>query len=129
VSDKGVRVEYDVHFKRDRRARKLARQGPPPTTSAEPVPRIARLLALAHKWEGMVRRGEVKDYAEIARLMGLSRARVTQICGMAFLAPDLQEALLAGRMGCASIAGLRPIGAFPSWPQQRAAVARRRHRG
>ena len=35
--------------------------------------RSARLLALAHKWEGMVRRGEVKDYAEIASATFLCR--------------------------------------------------------
>ena len=34
------------------------------------VPKVARLLALTHKWEGMVRQGEVKDYAEIARMEG-----------------------------------------------------------
>ena len=43
-----------------------------PAAAKDPVPRIARLLALAHKWEGMVRRGEVKDYAEIARRMELN---------------------------------------------------------
>ena len=54
------------------------------------------LLALAHKWEGMVRRGEVKDYGEIARLHRLSRARVSQIAALALLPPSVQEALLVG---------------------------------
>jgi len=94
MSENGVRVEYEVHFKRDRRARKVVRQGAPPATPAEPVPRIARLLALAHKWEGMARRGEVRNYSEIASLTGITRMRVTQILGMALLAPDIQERIL-----------------------------------
>ena len=73
----GFRIEIPVHIKRDRRARKVLAKGEAPRV-AEPVPRIARLLALAWKWEGMVRRGEVKGYAEIARRIGLSRARVAQ---------------------------------------------------
>lgn len=94
MSDKGVRVEYEVHFTRDRRARKVVRQGPPPPPTQDAVPRVARLLALAHKWEGMVRRGEVKEYADIARLFGITRARVCQICSLALLAPGLQEKIL-----------------------------------
>jgi len=94
MSEEGVRVEYEVHFRRDRRARKVVHRGPAPTVTPDLVPRIARLLALAHKWEGMVRRGEVKDYAEIARLSGLTRMRVSQIVSMTLLAPDIQEAVL-----------------------------------
>ena len=93
MSEKGFRIEIPVHIKRDRRARKMIAEGEAPTVQAA-VPRIARLLALGHKWEGMVRRGEVKNYAEIATRMGLSRARVTQIGYLALLAPDIQEKIL-----------------------------------
>ena len=41
-----------------------------------------------------VRDGVVKDYAEIARLTGLSRARVTQIVNLTLLAPAIQEEIL-----------------------------------
>ena len=122
MSDKGVRVAYDVHFKRDRRARKLVRRGPPPAPPPDPVPRIARLLALAWKWEGMVRRGEVKDYAEIARLMGLTRMRASQILGMSLLAPDIQERILLAspvpRARSLPEHRLRDLSAEPSWHAQ-----------
>ena len=39
------------------------------------VPRISRLMALAVRMEGMVREGRVKDYAELARLGGISAQR------------------------------------------------------
>ncbi len=36
----------------------------------------------------------VKDYAELARLGNVSRARITQIMNLLLLAPDIQEAIL-----------------------------------
>ena len=59
------------------------------------VPRIARLLALALKFEGLLQQGVVKDYAELARLGQVSRARVTQIMNLLSLAPDIQQQILS----------------------------------
>jgi len=58
------------------------------------VPKITRLLVLGHHFERLVQEGPVKDYAEIARLTGLTRARVTQIMNLTLLAPDIQERIL-----------------------------------
>ena len=58
------------------------------------VPRISRLIALAVRMELLVREGKVKDYAELARLGGVSRARVTQVLNLRNLAPAIQERLL-----------------------------------
>jgi hypothetical protein len=58
------------------------------------IPRIARLMALAIKFQDMVDRGEVRDYADIARLGFVTRARLTQIMNLLLLAPDIQEELL-----------------------------------
>lgn len=51
-------------------------------------------MALAIKFEPMVRDGEVKDYAEIARLGHVTRPRITQIMNLLNLAPDIQEQVL-----------------------------------
>ena len=59
-----------------------------------PVPRIARLLALAWHVEGLVRSGAVSSYAVAAKLGHVSRARMSQIVSLLNLAPDLQEHLL-----------------------------------
>jgi hypothetical protein len=40
------------------------------------IPRITRLMALAIKFQDMVDRGEVRDYADIARLGYVTRARL-----------------------------------------------------
>src|SRR5437879_9065519 len=60
----------------------------------EKAPRITRLMALAVKFEGLIQQGVVKDYAELARLGQVSRARITQIMNLLNLAPDIQEAIL-----------------------------------
>jgi len=64
------------------------------TLRAENAPRITRLMALAVKFEGLIQQGVVKDYAELARLGQVSRARITQIMNLLNLAPDIQEAIL-----------------------------------
>jgi hypothetical protein len=58
------------------------------------IPKLTRLLVLGHHFERLVRDGAVKDYAEIARMTGLSRARVTQMVNLTLLAPRIQEAAL-----------------------------------
>ncbi|MGE0229080.1 MAG: hypothetical protein AB7U23_11295 [Dehalococcoidia bacterium] len=67
---------------------------PEPEPPPERIPRAARVLALAHKWRALIRSGAVKDQAELARLVGVSRARVTQVMGLLWLAPEIQEELL-----------------------------------
>jgi len=76
--------------------RPVANEKPSPqgTISAGRVPRIARLMALALRFEHLVQSGTVRHYAELARLGQVSRARVTQIMNLLHLAPDIQEAIL-----------------------------------
>ena len=47
----------------------------PPPAPAGRVPRVARLMALAVRFQGLIDRGEVKDYADLARLGHVTRAR------------------------------------------------------
>jgi hypothetical protein len=57
------------------------------------------MLALAHHWRGLIRSGVVKDQSALAVLVGVSRARITQVMDLLFLAPDLQEEILCGDDG------------------------------
>jgi hypothetical protein len=71
----------------------------PPTLKSEqngdaPVARIARLMALAIRFEGLLREESFRDYAELARLGSVTRARITQIMKLLLLAPDIQEQIL-----------------------------------
>ena len=58
------------------------------------VPRIARLMALAIRFDRLLRAEEFRDYAELARLGHVTRARMTQIMKLLDLAPDIQEQIL-----------------------------------
>lgn len=86
-------------------------------------PRVTCLLALAHKFEALVRSGEVKDYADLARVGQVSRARMSQILKLLALAPSIQEHILGlpPRMpGDESITEreLREIVNEPRWDRQ-----------
>jgi hypothetical protein len=71
--------------------------------TGENVPRIARLMALAIKFRGMLDDGTVKDISELARLARVSQPRMTQIMNLNFLAPDIQDRILSLSRSCHSI--------------------------
>ena len=97
---------------------------PPPAPVR--IPRITRLMALAIKFQDMVDRGEVRDYADLARLGYVTRARMTQIMNLLNLAPDLQEKLLDGTKATCTERDLRFVIRLPSWREQRKAFTERR---
>jgi hypothetical protein len=75
-------IEREVHFQAQARGRKRLRAGPAPQAPpVDPgrVPRVSRLMALALRFEGLLREGVVRDYAELARLGHVTRARVSQV--------------------------------------------------
>jgi DNA invertase Pin-like site-specific DNA recombinase len=90
-------------------------------TSPEGVPRIARLLALALKFQELIHQGVVKDYAELARLGRVSRARVTQIMNLLNLAPDIQERILSPRTPAVGLgeSTVRKLSSVVEWSEQR----------
>jgi hypothetical protein len=86
------------------------------------APRIARILALAHKLDGLVRSDAVRDYAELARLGHVTAARVSQILTLLHLAPAIQEYLLflsGDQAGFLTESSLRKIAREPRWDRQR----------
>ena len=65
-----------------------------PITEPGRVPRVARLMALAIRFDGYLRSGRVSNYSELAALGHVTRARISQIMNLLNLAPDIQEAIL-----------------------------------
>ena len=120
-----LKITKAVHFRSMRKGRKELREGveePLPTLGS--VPRVSRLLALALHMDDLRRQGEVTDYAELARLAMVTRARMTQIMSLLLLAPDIQEEILflprsdGGRDPIREKA-IRPIASVPDWRKQR----------
>jgi hypothetical protein len=89
------------------------------------IPRIARLMALAIKFQDMADRGEVRDYADIARLGYVTRARLTQIMNLLLLAPNIQEVLLSEMTMQTSIPErtLRVVAQTVLWEDQKCELA------
>jgi hypothetical protein len=84
----GTRIEFQLELENRRGVKSIPRSSP------GRIPRVSRLMALAIKYDRLVRDGRLRDYAEIARLGQVSRARLSQIVSLLNLAPSLQEALL-----------------------------------
>jgi len=123
-----ITTRSTIHFGRAPRGRKELRRGEAPPAPPPPVfgrvPRIARLMALAIRIKRLIDSGEVRDYAELARLGHVTRARVTQIMNLLNLAPDIQEDILflppveSGRDPIRELQ-LRSITLVPDWRKQR----------
>ena len=89
------------------------------------VPRVARLLALAHRIDKMVCDGGLRDLAHAAEVCGVTRARISQIANLLLLAPGIQEAVLdlprvTGGRDSVNERMLRPIVAKSDWHIQTA---------
>ena len=122
---RGLTITKQVSFRTARRGRKVMREGAEAKVpDLGRVPRVSRLMALAIHMDDLVRRGEVADYAELARLAHVTRARISQIMGLLHLAPDIQEEILClprskGGQDLIREKMVRPIAAVPDWRKQR----------
>jgi hypothetical protein len=120
-------VECKIEFHRLAKGRKQMQDAPAtPRPQVPPgrVPRVARWMALALRFEQLLRDGHVGSYAELARLGHVTHARVSQIMNLLYLAPDIQEAILFlprtqhGR-DPVILRDLQPIAAELDWREQR----------
>ncbi len=121
----GIQVETKVHFTSGSKGRRRLHAGPvTPPVELGRIPRITRMLALAHRFDRLLQDGVVAAQADLARLGHVSRARVTQIMNLLQLAPDIQESILflpriqRGREPIQEHQ-IRPIAGTPEWRVQR----------
>lgn len=121
-----ITVKRKVHFIRRDHGRKTIADVPRPSDQTEPgrIPRISRLMALAIRFDRLVREEKVTDLSELARLAHVTQPRMTQIMNLTHLAPDIQAKLLflpkvtIGRDPIHERI-LRPIVATVRWDTQR----------
>jgi hypothetical protein len=121
-----IRVKQKLFLTKVQRGQQKIRKEKPIVEKvvAGRVPRISRLMALAIRFEGMLRNGEVRDQSELARLANVTQPRMTQILNLLHLAPEIQEELLflpqvtAGKNPVHERM-LRPIAADVDWRRQR----------
>jgi hypothetical protein len=114
-------------FLRQRTGKAVTLSSTPTPPKREPVRRpahVAHMLALAHHLQRAIDKGLVADRAAVARKLGLTRARVTQLLDLLLLAPDLQLQVLkleaVDGIEPTSERPLRRIAHVARWPAQEA---------
>ena len=101
----GPRVVTGQLYRVPRRHGKRFASEPPPGPVHRPA-RVAVMLAFAHKVQRAIDEGRIPDQAEVARRLGVSRARLTQILDLTLFAPDVQERILR----LEAVDGVQPLG-------------------
>ena len=117
-----IAVVNKVHFERKANGRKCLADGPGLLVPTR-TPRISKLMALAIRFQGLLRDGTVVDQSDMARLAHVTQPRMTQILNLNHLAPDIQEDLLflppAEGRDPIHERMLRPLTAMLDWQEQR----------
>ena len=120
-------VECTIEIRRLAKGRKQMQDAPATPRPLVPpgrIPRVARWMALALRFEQLLSDGHIGSYADLARLGHVTPARISQILNLLHLAPDIQEAILflprtqRGR-DPVILRDLQPIAAERDWREQR----------
>ncbi len=118
-------ITKQIHFA-VRGRRKVAKPGPSPKPSgpAGRIPRVSKLMALAIRFDELLREGKVADQSELARLAHVTQPRMTQIMNLLHLAPDIQEDILhlppvAEGRDPVTERDVRPVTKMIDWRKQR----------
>jgi DNA invertase Pin-like site-specific DNA recombinase len=91
-----IQIEVPVRFRRRGVEAKLIVPDQRKATS-ESDANLVKALARAHDWFGRILRGEASGVGEIACAESLDRTYVTRVICLAFLSPEITNAVLTGR--------------------------------
>ena len=117
-----VEIQFQIHPSPRASAQRGGQPGAPAVAGGR-LPRITQVLALAMQFREMIRSGDARDCADLARLGGLTRERISQIMKLLWLAPDIQMDILylpptpGGRFPVSEVA-MRKIADRLAWPEQ-----------
>lgn len=120
-----VTRRVDFAFKGNRK-RAIPDPAPAQERSTGRITRVSKLMALAIRFDGLLRDGVVSNQSELATLARVTQPRMTQILNLLHLAPDIQEdvlhlpLVLDGRDPITE-RDLRPTTQEPIWTRQRSA--------
>jgi hypothetical protein len=118
--DDTIQIEVPIELKRRGATTKLVIRSATADTKS-PDPNLIELVARAHRWLDDLAEGRMTSVREIARRDGLDEGDVSRFLPLAFLAPDIVEAILDGRQPVELTAEkLKRIGTLPhGWDDQR----------
>jgi hypothetical protein len=89
-----------------------------------PLPRhdpvLITALAAAHEWRDLIEAGRIRTLEELAAFAQQDRGEVRRILRLAFMAPDIQKAILTGRQPKPlTLRLLSDVEISPLWSEQR----------
>ncbi len=118
ADDLGI-IEVTAQLKRCGGEVRLVLPPDSPGTKPRSVPSLIRAISRAHDWVDRILRGETVNQRSIANETGLDERYISRILPLAFLAPDLTEAILEGQQA-AHLSLDACLGHIPDdWNQQR----------
>jgi hypothetical protein len=103
---------------------RTGRQPDPPSSKPRCDGTLMKALARAWRWHRMLDHGVYASVSDIGDAENISKSYVSRILRLALLAPDIVDAILAGRMDQGMMLGEleRPLPA--GWEGQRAQIGR-----
>ena len=99
------RLSVDVRLKRRGVEAKLIVDGGGERQIMSPDPALIRAVAKAHTWNRKLIAGEARSIRALARDVGVTNRYVRKLLPLAFLAPDIVDAIVDGRQPLQSTAG------------------------
>jgi hypothetical protein len=90
-----------------------------PATKPQPDGTLLKALARAWRWQRMLDEGVYTSVSEIGHAENISKSYVSRILRLALLAPDIVEAILAGKTDQALMLEKLERPLSPSWEEQR----------
>ncbi len=93
------------------------------TAAARARTTLARMLAVAHCIARLIDTGAIRDHAEAARRLGVTRARASQLARLCWLAPSIQERILLDDTFDVHERDLRSVFRHIDWRDQDRALA------
>lgn len=85
---------------------------------------LVKALARAFRWKRMLESGEFGTIADLAEREGIAPSYMTRVLRLAFLAPDIVEAILDGRQTMPITAETFRYGIDDDWDGQRLMLGR-----
>ncbi len=116
--DQVTALDLPIRLKRRGAQTKLVLSG---ESAASPDAKLISAIASGQAWFAELREGKSGSVRDIARRDGVDRADIGRLIRLAFLAPDIVEAILAGRQPVhLTVSRLKRLSDLPlSWPDQR----------
>lgn len=90
---------FEVPYKLRNRSRqlKILPEGIAPANRSEPDPTLLKLLRRAHAWRQQLETGPPETISDLAATNGVNASYFTRVLRIAYLAPDIIEAIVEGR--------------------------------